>query len=117
MAKLYEAMFIVDSAKAKENYEAAEAECLAAITRHDGNIVKSVKWDDRRLSYEINKIKRGVYILVHFEAAPEAVAKIERQALLNEKILRVLITVDVDGVETETGAGRERAEAEAAGVE
>ena len=117
MRRLYEAMFIIDSAKAKENYAAAEGECVAAITRHGGEIQKAVKWDERRLSYEIKKIKRGTYILAHFTADPEAVAKIERQAMLNDKILRVLILCDEDGIETDTGGGKERAEGEAAAAE
>lgn len=112
MSKLYEAMFIVDSAKAKEDYAKMEGECLNAITRHGGRIVKSVKWDERRLAYEIEKVKRGTFILVHFEAPSDAVAKIERQCLLSENILRVLILVDEDGVETQTGGLRERAESE-----
>ena len=114
MQKLYEAMFIVDSAKAKENYAALEGECLAAITRHGGVVKKAVKWDDRRLCYEIDKVKRGTYILVHFEVEPEALARIERQATLNEKIVRALFLVDEDGIETATGENREApAEAEA----
>ena len=117
MRKLYEAMFIVDSAKAKENYAASEGECLGAITRHGGEIKKSAKWDDRRLCFEINKVKRGTYILVHFEADPDAVAKIERQVNLNDKILRVLILSDEDGIETETGGGKERLEAETPSAE
>ena len=112
MTRLYEAMFIVDSGRAKDDYAKAEGECLNCITRHGATIVKSLKWDDRRLSYEIGKSKRGTFILVHFDADPSAVAKIERQASLNENILRVLVTLDEDGVETETGSARERAEAE-----
>lgn len=102
MSKLYEAMFIVDSAKAKEDYAKMEGECLGCLTRHGAEIVKSVKWDDRRLTFEINKVRRGTYILVHFNADPANVQKMERQCSLNENILRVLILVDEDGVEVTT---------------
>ena len=40
-----------------------------------------------------------------------AVVKIERQFQLNETVLRALVTVDEDGLETQTGSPRERAEA------
>jgi len=113
---LYEAMFIVDSAKAKEDYDKAEKACLDCITRHGGTIVKSIKWDDRRLAYEIEGIKRGTYILVHFEAEGEALGRIERQAMLSETVVRALILRDEDGVETETGSARERAEAATSGA-
>ena len=108
--KLYEAMFVVDSAKAKEDYAKAENECLGCITRHGGKIVKSVKFDDRKLCFEIGKSKRGVYILVHFEGEGEAIRKIERQAQLNENILRVLVLADEDGIDFV--ASKERPEPE-----
>lgn len=117
MTKLYEAMFIVDSAKAKEDYPRLEGECLGCLTRHGAKIVKAVKWDDRRLAYEIRKVKRGAYILVHFDADTQAVAKIERQCALNESILRVLILADEDGVEAHALNARERSEAEAPAAE
>ncbi len=108
MSKLYEAMFIVDSAKAKEDYAKIGKECLGCLTRHGAEIVKAVKWDDRRLAYEINKVKRGTYILVHFNSDTQGIAKMERQCALNENILRVLILVDEDGIEPATLSGRER---------
>ncbi len=113
MSKLYEAMFIVDSAKAKEDYAKIEAECLGCLTRHGAEIVKAVKWDERRLSYEIKKIRRGTYILVHFNSDPGNIAKMERQCALNENILRVLLLVDEDGIEVQTLNVRERSENEA----
>ena len=113
MTRLYEAMFIVDSAKAKEDYAKMEGECLNCLTRHGAEIVKTIKWDDRRLSYEIKKIRRGTFILVHFNAEPGSIGKMERQCALNENILRVLILVDEDGVEVETYSSRDRAESDA----
>jgi small subunit ribosomal protein S6 len=103
-------MFIVDSAKAKEDYAKMEAECLGCLTRHGAEIVKATKWDDRKLTYEIRKIRRGTFILVHFNSAPDAIARMERQCALNENIIRVLILVDEDGVEVETFASREKPE-------
>ncbi|MDR0361395.1 MAG: 30S ribosomal protein S6 [Planctomycetota bacterium] len=113
MTKLYEAMFIVDSAKAKEDYAKMEAECLGCLTRHGAEIVKSVKWDDRRLAYEIRKVKRGTFILVHFNSDTQAIAKMERQCALNENVLRVLILADEDGIEPQTLGARERGDSEA----
>lgn len=111
MAKLYETMVIIDSNKAKEGYEACESAVLECITRHGGKIVKCIKWDERRMAYEIKKVKRGTYILIHFESETSAISKIERQFHLSEVVLRALILVDEDGIETTTGSARERAEA------
>lgn len=112
MKRLYEAMFVVDSAKAKENYDAIEGVAKNCILRYGGEIVSCIKWDDRKLAYDIRGVKRGTFILIHFVAEGETIAKIERQARLAEEILRVLIVIDQDGIETTTGGAKARAESE-----
>jgi small subunit ribosomal protein S6 len=99
--KLYEAMFVVNNNAAKEDYEAVEAEVQSCITRFGGEIVNSIKWDERRMAYEIKRQKRATYILVHFNAPEDSISKIERQCRLSEAILRVLIVVDEDGPDSE----------------
>lgn len=49
----------------------------------------------RRLAYEINKIRDGVYVLVNFTAAPEVVAELERILKISDEVIRYLITKDV----------------------
>ena len=115
MSRLYEAMFIVDSTKAKEDYAKLEAECLGCLTRHGAEIVKAIKWDERRLAYDINKIRRGTFILAHFNADPSAIARMERQISLNENILRVLILKDEDGIEVTVLSERGRGEGDGPG--
>jgi small subunit ribosomal protein S6 len=90
-------MFVVNYNAAKENYEKVEAEVFNCITRFGGEIVNSIKWDERRLTYEIKRQKRGTYILCHFNAEGDAISKIERQAQLCEVVLRALILADQDG--------------------
>ncbi len=110
--KLYEAMFVVDSNKAREDYAHMEEVCHSTITRHGGEIVKSIKWDDRKMTFEMDKCKRGTYILVHFNAESTSIVKMDRQIQLNDQILRCLITVDEDGIETDTGAASHEKAAE-----
>jgi len=97
---LYEAMIIVDSAAAERDYAACVAEIESAIRKHGGKIVDTRKWDDRRLAYEIARAKRATYVLVHFEAPGSAIETLRRDFVLSERIVRHLITLDVDGVPT-----------------
>ncbi len=62
------------------------------IERHGGKILFIKKWDERKLTYEIKRQKRGTYIIAFFEAPGAAVGAIERDVNLSEDILRVLIT-------------------------
>jgi small subunit ribosomal protein S6 len=50
------------------------------------------KWDERKLAYEINKQKRGTYVIAFFKAPGSAVAALERDVNLSEQVLRVLVT-------------------------
>ncbi len=98
--KLYEGMFVIDGGLAERDYAGVQSEIENLIKRHGGSVVDLRKWDERRFAYEINRVRRGTYLLVHFEAPPLAMEAMRRDLNLSEKILRQLITIDVDGVPT-----------------
>jgi ribosomal protein S6 len=105
-------MFIVDSAKAKEDYQKALDGVIELITKVDGEVVDSMLWDDRRLAYPIGDCKRGAYYLIHFNAEGEAIAKLNRAVGLSKHVVRALILLDDDGIETETGSAKAKASLE-----
>ena len=88
--KLYEGMFLVDSAEAA-NWDTTIAALENVLRRVDAEIVSMRKWDERRLAYEINGKPRGTYILCYFRADGEKVRHIEKAVQLSENIMRVLI--------------------------
>ena len=87
----YEAMFLLDSGYAAANWDACVKEVTNSLQRHNCEIIRLVKWDDRKLVYEIRQHKRGTYVLVYFRAPGEGVAKLERDVQLSENLLRVLV--------------------------
>jgi len=89
--RMYEGMFLVDSAAATANWEEVEAELQRVFDRADAEVLNLQKWDDRRLCYDIAGHKRGTYILTYFNVDPDRVSGIERDVTLNEKLLRVMI--------------------------
>src|SRR6266487_2834701 len=62
------------------------------IERHGGKILVIKKWDERKLTYEVKKQKRGTYIVAFYQGPGASVGAIERDVNLSEDILRVLIT-------------------------
>lgn len=98
--KLYEAMILVDSAIAERDYDGCVQEIDSTLKKYGGNVVDLRKWDDRRLVFEIEQVKRALYILVHFECPTSAIESIRRDFVLSERILRHLIIIDIDGVPT-----------------
>jgi ribosomal protein S6 len=90
----YEAMFLLDPARAAKDWTATENHVLDILKRHKAEIISSEKWADRKLAYPIKHQKRAVYQLVHFRAPGEAIARVRADCRLSETILRVLIIVD-----------------------
>lgn len=62
------------------------------LTKNGAEIVSLKKWGDRQLAYPINKQKRGVYILVYFNAPTDKLVSIDRAFNLSESVMRHLIT-------------------------
>ena len=56
------------------------------VERHGGKILVIKKWDERKLTYEIGKNKRGLYIVTYFTAPGAAIAQIERDVNLSEEV-------------------------------
>jgi len=91
LKKLYEGMFLVDSAKAAANWDAVITTIKNILEKAKADIISIRKWDERRLAYEIKGKSRGTYVLCYFKSDGEKIRGIERDVQLSEQILRVLI--------------------------
>ena len=89
--RLYEGMFLVDSALAAQDWQVILDEIKRVLDRAEAEVISQKKWDERRLCYEINKKSRGTYILVHFNCETDKLGGIERDVQLSELIARVLV--------------------------
>jgi small subunit ribosomal protein S6 len=108
-AKLYEGMFLVDSALAASDWQGVINTIRSILDKAGVEIVSVKKWDERKLAYGIKGKSRGTYILAYFRADGSQVAPIERAAQISEDIIRVLILC-VEDVEERylTGAAQDR---------
>ena len=88
--KLYEGMFLVDSAEA-QNWDSVITTIKTILERAEAEIVSIKKWEERKLAYEINGKSRGTYILCYFKADGDRIREIERDVQLSERIMRILI--------------------------
>ena len=88
--KLYEAMFLVDSAQASD-WNAVEKTIKTILGRADAEIVSIRNWAERKLAYEINSKTRGTYVLCFFRADGSSIPNIEKDVQLSEQVMRVLI--------------------------
>lgn len=87
----YEVMFLLGQAQSAQLGETIE-HINELFKRAHVKVIAMKKWDERRLAYEIEKNKRGTYILAYFSSDPVNIIGLERDCNLSEKIMRVLIT-------------------------
>ena len=89
--RLYEGMFLVDTALAAQDWQVILDEVQRILDRAEAEVVSLKKWDERRLCYDIQKKSRGTYILVYFNCETSKIGGIERDVQLSELITRVLV--------------------------
>ncbi|MEM1331745.1 MAG: 30S ribosomal protein S6 [Planctomycetota bacterium] len=87
----YEGMFLISQSVAVDLQGVAD-EIADMISRHGGELIAMTKWDERRLAYEIDKQKRGVYILTFFSAPGDTITELERDVNLSERFMRLMVT-------------------------
>ncbi len=95
----YEAMFLFDPTFGS-TFENCEQEIRRLLERAEAQILFCRKWDERRLAFKVNGRKRGIYVLVYFQACPTKIHPLERDARLSEHLLRLLV-LRADGLTRE----------------
>ncbi len=86
----YEAMFLFDPA-AGSSLEAVQTEVDRLMTRAEAEVIVTRRLEERRLTFEIDGRKRGLYVLTYFRAEGPKIGPLERDIRLSEPILRALI--------------------------
>jgi len=90
----YEIMYIVRS-DVEEAAVQALVERFQGIINNGGEVTKTNVMGKRRLAYEINKNRDGIYVLVNFTATPEVVKELDRVMRITDEVIRFMIVQDV----------------------
>ncbi len=114
--RYYEGMWLFDSAEASRDWATMVAQVEGILKKQNATIIKSEKWDDRKLAYDIGNVKRGTFLLTMFQFEPAGIDQIRKDCELVEQILRYLILEDEDLLMrvAEREALKKKREAEAA---
>lgn len=89
--RLYEALFLVDSAQATSDWDGTVKAIETMLERAQADVLSIRKWDERKLAYDINKKNRGTYFLAYFKAPTAKIVGLERDVQLSEVVTRFLI--------------------------
>ncbi|HJW86282.1 MAG TPA: 30S ribosomal protein S6 [Candidatus Brocadiaceae bacterium] len=91
---MYEALFIIDNARANTEWDAAIKHIQDILHKNGAEILKTEKWGEKKLAYKVKGHKRGTYLLVHFNAKSTAIPMLRRDFQLSDYIVRSLIVKD-----------------------
>ncbi len=86
----YETIFILRPSLEEEKRNEA-IEKFKAIIAADGEIEKVEEWGNRKLAYEIEKIREGYYVLVNFKANSTLPKELERNFKISDDVIRYII--------------------------
>lgn len=86
----YELMYIVRPEADSDAVAAVNEQVASWIGGQGGEIVKTNVWGRRKLAYAIDKQTEGTYVVVDLKLAGEALAEVERNVKLHERVLRYL---------------------------
>ncbi|MFP4214299.1 MAG: 30S ribosomal protein S6 [Phycisphaerae bacterium] len=84
----YEGMFLVEAGR---DFGNASEPIKTVLDRAEAEVLSMKPWDERRLAYEIDGRKRALYVLTYFKADPQNMAELDRDAQLNEGIIRMQV--------------------------
>lgn len=87
----YELMYIIKPDVDEEKMNAVMEKYASLITNQGGELVSNDKWGKKRLAYEIDDYRDGIYILVNFKGAPAIAQEIDRVMKISDEILRFMI--------------------------
>jgi small subunit ribosomal protein S6 len=96
----YETIFILRPDTTSEVIAAVNAKLRGLMEASGGRMLKVENWGRRKLSYEVKKQTKGIYLFWSYLGDAGLVEKVERQLRLTDSVIRantVKIAENVDG--------------------
>ena len=90
MQIVYETMYILRSDLGEEQVEQAIAKYQNLIQEQGAENIEIQHRGKRRLAYEINRQREGVYVQMNYQAPGKVIAPLERAMRLSEDVIRYL---------------------------
>lgn len=95
---LYEHVFLARQDLSQAQVDALAAGATQIVEDSKGTVVRTETWGLKQLAYKIEKNRKAHFVLLAMDAPGDTVAELERQAAINEDIIRYL-TIRVDAHE------------------
>ena len=107
----YETLYVVRPDLKEDELQKIQSKLPEFIQAHDGEIMRSDKWAERELAYEIQDHTRGTYYILIFKAMPTVTKDIEKHlGFYNTDVLRFMtVKINEEAAVREQNAAKESA--------
>ena len=86
----YESVIIINPVLSEESVKALEAK-ITELINANGKVEKVEILGKKRLAYEINKNREGIYAVINFEANPNSIKELERVYRITDEIMKFIV--------------------------
>ena len=90
----YDVIYILDPNATTEDAAAVATKVEQIAADAKGTVLKKDDWGKRRLDYLVQKHREGHYIFYHLSIPVEAIAEVQRNLRLMEKVIKYSIVKD-----------------------
>ncbi|MDY6863869.1 MAG: 30S ribosomal protein S6 [Thermodesulfobacteriota bacterium] len=98
--KGYETVVIVNPDVEDEYVDTVKNKLTKAVEDLKGKMIKLDMWGKKKLAYNIKKCTKGYYFILFFLGTVQLVKEIERILRYDEKILRYMIVISNENLDT-----------------
>ena len=95
MITKYETTFILEPGLDETKVNEEVDKVSGWIKDLSGEVIEVQRWGKRRLAYEINRKRDGIYTMVLYQGGGPLVKEVERRLRLNESVLTQGVPEDV----------------------
>ncbi len=86
----YETIFVLKP-DLEEDARKAAIDKFTGIINSAGEVTNIDEWGNRKLAYEIEKIREGYYVLVDFVANSDLPVELERNYRISDDVMRYIV--------------------------
>lgn len=91
----YECLFIARPSLTEEEVSGVNEKVKNLVEKNGGSITKIENWGKKKLSYEVKKEKKGIYLLTHIKGPGSLVTELENHLKIQDSVIKFL-TVKLD---------------------
>ncbi|MGI6620923.1 MAG: 30S ribosomal protein S6 [Bacillota bacterium] len=89
--RTYELLVLVRPDCDDEQIASIIARYTDVIANHEGSVTTAEKWAKRRLAYEIDRVREGIYLIFVFKGTAQLADELDRLLKIDQEVMRHMI--------------------------